>query len=162
MERRLDRPMGKRSIFTGARVKPALGQIFDQFLDLHIFIHRLPKSRADAEILYGDAPSLSEDINYAYVCEILKDETPNLDLFLSPQVEGKKRKFGWREEMWVPLLIREDGLGFRDAFAGSGKGTGGGKGVVVNGIDVGGRVEERVGLGVGNVAKVFGFGGRRV
>ncbi|EPE26415.1 hypothetical protein GLAREA_02328 [Glarea lozoyensis ATCC 20868] len=141
-----------RSVFMSATVKPGLGQVFEQFVDLHVLVHGLPRGRADAEVLYGGEGVEDRDVKYAFVCEVLRDECPDLG------GGGGGRGFGGREEMWVPVVVRADGGWFEGAFGEMGRADGG----VEGGIDTGGIVEERVGLGVGNVAKVFGFGGRRV
>lgn len=41
-----------RSVFLGAAGTPSLGTIFDQFLDLHVMVHALPATAADAEKYY--------------------------------------------------------------------------------------------------------------
>lgn len=144
------------SIFPSNTTKPALGKIFTQFPALHLFISKLAKGRGDAELLYGgggqDEDSVSGQqgaVNYCYVVEVLKDETPNL----GPENEKKKgKKFGWREQRWTAVETTADGTGFVGAF--QVKGDMGGMGL--------GR--ETIGglRGVGNVAKIYGFGGRKV
>ena len=103
--------------------------------------------------MYGqDEESLAgyqKEVRYCFVVEVLKDETPNL----GPENEKKKgKKFGWREQRWTAVETTADGTGFVGAF--QVKGDMGGMGL--------GR--ETIGglRGVGNVAKIYGFGGRKV
>jgi hypothetical protein len=160
------------SIFLSNTAKPALGQIFTQFPDLHLFLSRLPKRREDAEMLYGrDEDSLlgyrnRKDVKYCYVVEVLKDETPNLGEEEEggdggeSEGEGKEgengkgggNRFGWREQRWTAVDVKGDGTGFVGAFQVKGNMRG-------LGLD-----RERFGglTDVGHVAKMYGFGGRRV
>jgi hypothetical protein len=153
------------SIFPSNPVKPALGQIFTQFPELHLFISRLPKKREDAEALYGqDEESSSgyqKDVKCCYVVEVLKDETPNLSSTSGEGVgmgkdvdDGNEKgvKFGWREQRWTAVEMTDDGTGFMGAFQVKGN---------MRGMDL---ERERIGglTDVGNVAKMYGFGGRRV
>ena len=90
-----------------------------------------------------------KDVKYCYVVEVLKDETPNL----GPENEKKKgKKFGWREQRWTAVDLKGDGTGFVGAFQVKGNMRG-------LGLD-----RERIGglTDVGHVAKMYGFGGRRV
>jgi hypothetical protein len=110
----------------------------------------LPKSREDAEILYGrdedSLPLYPGSVKYCTVVEVLKDETPNLG-------EGKeKRWFGWREQRWTAVEISPDGLELNGAFMAKGN---------MRGL---GFEREKIGgmTDVGNVAKIWGFGRRRV
>jgi hypothetical protein len=72
----------------------------------------MPKTRRDAEILYGqdeETPNKSH-VEYCTILEVLKDETPNLG-------HGRSsRRLGDRERQWVGLVISDDGLGLRHAF----------------------------------------------
>jgi hypothetical protein len=131
-------------------VKPAFGQIFSQFLELHLFLSSLPKSREDAEILYGhhedSLPLQPGLLRYCTMVEVLKDETPNLG-------GGKeKRPLGWREQRWTAVELSPDGLNLRGAFMANGNM----KGLRMEREKVGGLTD------VGNVAKVWGFGGKMV
>lgn len=130
------------SIFTGNPVKPALGRIFDQFTELHLLLSQIPKTREDAEMLYGqdNSPFNSPAIEYCTVVEVLKDETPNL---------GDGMKFGAREQRWAAVKEAKDGLGLVSSF--QEKGTMKGMGLSRD------RPHD-----VGSIAKVYGFGGRRV
>jgi len=120
----------------------------------------------DAERLYGeDQDSLPEDervVKYCFVVEVLKDETWNLGS-QEENIKGKGRevdngeeksggkKFGWREQRWTAVDVAADGTGFVGAFQVKGNLRG-------MGLD-----RERIGglTDVGNVAKIYGFGGRR-
>jgi hypothetical protein len=160
-------PQIPTSIFPSNTTKPALGQIFTQFPELHLFISKLPKGRGDAEILYGhdeDSVSVlqgSVNVEYCFVVEVLKDETPNLgtqderDKGKGKEVDredGKGKKFGWREQRWTAVDVTADGTGFEGAFQAKGN---------MEGMKL---ERERIGglTDVGNVAKIYGFGGRRV
>ncbi|KAF4629267.1 hypothetical protein G7Y89_g8881 [Cudoniella acicularis] len=121
-----------KSIFEGNTIKPSLGAIFSQLVELHIFISRIPKMRRDAEVLYGEdenedgmGAGMQDGVGYCFVAEILKDECPNLPLDLNangrdtPSVKQIKKKFAAREQKWVPLeLVLEggEGIGFKAAF----------------------------------------------
>ncbi|TGO34482.1 hypothetical protein BHYA_0195g00130 [Botrytis hyacinthi] len=87
------------SIFTSTAQKPSLGRIFDDFLNLHIMISKLPKKRGDAEMLYGRDDDTShvgnEDVAYSFVFEVLRDECPVLG---GDRKLG--RRFGDREQRW--------------------------------------------------------------
>lgn len=99
------------SVFQSNPLKPALGKIFDQYTSLHVMLSPMPKTQQDAELLY----SIREDslgrteVQYSIVLEVLKDETPNPGGSLP-------RRFGQMEQLWVPLVIRPDGLGLKHAF----------------------------------------------
>ncbi|KAH7418108.1 hypothetical protein BKA64DRAFT_716890 [Cadophora sp. MPI-SDFR-AT-0126] len=168
------RPLQSRSIFSSATHKPALGQIFAQFPDVHLLVHALPRGRRDAEILYGgDAtgdPFAEDDsreragggerggVRYTTVIEVLKDEAPSLhddDDDEEGGGGGARKRFAYREQRWTAVDVRSDGMGLVCAFAEPQKGGGSGGGVKMN-------IEEGLSAGVGNVAKIWGFGGRRV
>jgi hypothetical protein len=77
--------------------------------------------------------------------EVLKDETPNLGA-------GKEGRFGGREQRWAAVDVSGEGLGFVDAFLAKGN---------MRGLRL--EREKRVLVqDVGGMAKVYGFGGRRV
>ncbi|KAK0112968.1 hypothetical protein ONS95_014682 [Cadophora gregata] len=162
-----------RSIFSSTTQKPALGQIFAQFPDLHLLLHPLPKGKSDAELLYSgesDPRVFNEDhtsdigggddrsVRYTTVLEVLKDEAPSLggihdddddnDENEGGGGESKRKKFAYREQKWTALDVRGDGLALVPTFEDKG--------------NAGTRVEEGLSGGVGNVVKIWGFGGRRV
>jgi hypothetical protein len=150
------------SIFLSNPVKPALGQVFTQFPELHLLVSRLPKTRRDAEVLYGrdedgDGGSGERDgVGYCWVVEVLKDETPNLGSEREDEVgkgKGKEwKRFGWREQRWTAVETTEDGTALVGAFQVKGN---------MRGMEL---ERERIGglTDVGNAAKMWGFGGRRV
>ncbi|KAF5873277.1 putative fasciclin domain family protein [Botrytis fragariae] len=88
-----------QSIFTSTAQKPSLGRIFDDFLNLHIMISKLPKKREDAEIFYCRDGTTShfgnEDVACSFVFEVLRDECPVLG---GDRKLG--RRFGDREQRW--------------------------------------------------------------
>ncbi|KAF7853233.1 hypothetical protein EAF04_010735 [Stromatinia cepivora] len=103
-----------QSIITSTAQKPSLGRIFDDFLDLHIMISKIPKRREDAEVLYGqDENLLGEELNYCFVFEVLRDECPVLG-----GDRGLGRKFGDREQRWGLFEVGNEGTELVDAFRG--------------------------------------------
>ncbi|KAF7898719.1 hypothetical protein EAF00_005165 [Botryotinia globosa] len=103
------------SIFSSPAQKPSLGRIFDDFLDIHIMISKLPKKRGDAEMLYGRDENTShvgsEDVAYSFVFEVLRDECPVLG--------GERklgRRFGDREQRWGVFEMGDQGMELLDAF----------------------------------------------
>ncbi|KAH6667532.1 hypothetical protein B0J14DRAFT_489444 [Halenospora varia] len=186
-------PQATKSVFEANPIKPSLGVIFSQFVELHVLVSKMPRGRRDAEILSGQTDDVggNEEVNYCYVAEILKDETPNLPLLLPlpftslPATTNNKTllAFGGREHKWIPLNLILDPVsgeatGLKNCFTekgnmrgmglerrGVGRGFEGNIGMgrqVDMEIETGGAVESRVGSRVGNVAKIHGFGGRRV
>ena len=115
----------------------------------------LPKTRPDAERLYAqDDPEDSSGapqtaVGFCHVVEVLKDETPTL----GPRSgnETPQPKFAGREQRWAAVDITADGLALADAFAAKGNMRG-----------LGLESEKGRWLYDGNVAKIYGFGGRRV
>ncbi|PBP26448.1 hypothetical protein BUE80_DR002686 [Diplocarpon rosae] len=108
-----------KSIFASTTTKPALGQVFAQFPDLHLFLHGMPRRREDAEALYGrdeEAVPLDEDsVDYCTLIEVLKDECP-----LRGRDREKERRFAWREQRWTAVTVDGDGTGLVAAFAARG------------------------------------------
>ena len=104
-------------------------------------------------------PLPAEAVGCCTVVEVLKDEAPVLgEGEGAGEGEGKdKRRFGWREQRWTAVEVSCDGLGLVGAFWSTGTGTRR-RGLEKEGVSVGvsGLTE------AGNVAKVWGFGGRRV
>lgn len=111
---------------------------------------QLPKTRQDAERLYGEDKvnfgGGSRGVGYCYVVEVLKDEAPNV-----ASGSKKEAKFGGREQRWAAVDVSLDGLKLVDAFMAKGHMKG-------LGLEMEkGRLQD-----VGNVAKMYGFGGRCV
>lgn len=157
-------PIPPPSLFPSNPIKPALGRIFDQFPSIHLLLSPLPKTREDAEALYApDSRSLSpfhtspntnthaqehDVVQYCIVCEVLKDETP--DVRAGRAGGGRSReRFGAREQRWAALEVGRGGVALVSAFAEGG------------GMEAMGLAREGV-KDVGSVAKMYGFGGRRV
>ncbi|KAK6587255.1 hypothetical protein PZA11_000545 [Diplocarpon coronariae] len=115
-----------KSIFAATPTKPALGQVFSQFPDLHIFLHDMPRRREDAEALYGReeeaGPSDQKSVGYCTLIEVLKDECP----ILGRDREGERR-FAWREQRWTAVVVAGDGTGLVAAFPAEGGTKGVGK-----------------------------------
>lgn len=178
------------SLFPSNPLKPALGQIFTQFPSLHLFLSALPKTTRDAELLYGGNPStaatpIAENIQYSTVLEILKDETPSIPLSSSPISTPTstpsppiRKPFASRESLWLALEPNKERTALKAAFEvkGDWKGLAMEKVKRVLGEKTGLRdaglgregeegiagAERLTGRGVSNVAKIYGFGGRRV
>ena len=129
----------------------------------------MPKRREDAELLYGGDESTTSPtsgsnrpIQYCTVIEILKDEAPILGSDRQGESENQRRQFGWREGKWTAIELDGAGLRFVDAF--EEKGGMNGMGMTGSGSAVGkmGNATRGLGNGVSNIAKIWGFGGRRV
>lgn len=112
---------------------------------------QMPKTRQDAERVYGqdkeDASSgAKSEVAYCYVIEVLKDEAPKVG-------DGNEKEggFGWREQRWAAVELASDGLGLVDAFMAKSNMRG-----------LGLERERGKVQGVSSVAKIYGFGGRRV
>lgn len=124
-----------KSVFGGARERPALGVVFVGFVDVHLGFSRVVKGRGDAEVLYGGGEG---DVEWCVVVEVLGDESWS-------------GRFGGREERWVPVAVRGDGVGFEGGFGERG---------IMRGMGM--ERGEKQKQDVGSVAKIWGFGGRRV
>lgn len=97
-------------------------------------------------MLYGQEDGVVSNlsiIKYCTIVEVLKDETPNL----GERSEGMR--FGAMEQRWAAVIVSNDGCTLVPAFMEKGtmKGLGHSRGVVQD---------------VGSVAKIYGFGGRRI
>ncbi|KFY66881.1 hypothetical protein V497_00664 [Pseudogymnoascus sp. VKM F-4516 (FW-969)] len=129
------------SVFRGMKATPSLGMVFENFVDLHLLAHRLPRGVGDAEGVYGvelagtgeegkedggGSPrggegrggrniggGNGESIRFANVVEVLKDECPNLERWEG--VGGEERPGRWvgREKRWAVFKIVE-GVGLED------------------------------------------------
>lgn len=124
--------------------KPAFGQTFAQFLDLHLLCTKVPRSREDAEVLFSSTTTTAEGIirqqqqqqqrpvRYAWVIETLVDElgawewvddttaTATEDNKDSKgggkKMDDKKWKMVDREQRWGAVEIRAAGCHVVDAF----------------------------------------------
>lgn len=91
-------------------------------------------------------------VNHVTVVEVLKDEAA----ILGSDLEGKGDKdkwFAYREQKWTAVDIAPDGMGLVGTFAERGG---------IKGMGMSRGMEGGLSGGVGNMAKVWGFGGRRV
>ena len=157
-------PPAQISVFISNPFKPALGQIFSQIPEVHLLLSKMPKNREDAEVLYGgdDNPSdlnkQRERVKNCTVIEVLKDEAPLLGSDRQASESKQKKKFGRREGNWTAVEVSDDGLRFVGAFEEKGdiKRIGMIRGEGTN------KTTRGLGNGVSNVAKIWGFGGRRV
>ncbi|PQE24453.1 fasciclin domain family protein [Rutstroemia sp. NJR-2017a BBW] len=146
--RRPPAPPTIQSIFTAStHLKPSLGRIFDQFVELHVMISRIPKFREDAEMAYAGGDG--REANECLIFEVLRDECP-----VSAADRAAGRRFADREERWGCFEVGTDGVQLRDAFERGGPG--------VEGIGSGGGNDRGGEQGGGSAARLYGFGGRRV
>lgn len=128
---------GKKGLFQEATgKKAALGRVFEGWCDVHLLVSKMPARRIDAELLYGEEEygegKSKEDASSRLVVEVLRDE------------EIRRGGVGEREGRWGVFGVE----GGTELCGGPG----------------GERREERGGTewDVGSVAKIYGFGGRRV
>jgi len=62
------------SIFASTAILPALGKTFASFVDLHLLLSVLPKTKQDARILYGEQSSyIVQKVTFAFVLEVVMD-----------------------------------------------------------------------------------------
>ncbi|KAB8294752.1 hypothetical protein EYC80_006714 [Monilinia laxa] len=104
-------PPAIQSVFTSTAQKPSLGRIFDEFLDLHVMVSKVPKLREDAEVLYGQDENLQNEVSHCLVFEVLRDECPVLG-----KDRALGRRFGDREQRWGLFEIGIEGTSLVDAF----------------------------------------------
>ncbi|KUI73237.1 hypothetical protein VM1G_08750 [Cytospora mali] len=105
-----DTPLSRRN-------KPFYGLIFTQLLDQHLLCTRVPKTRADAEALFGRSSQVARGesvVEYGWVVEVLLDEVGVWEV--NGAEEGRPRRS--REQRWGAVDVRRDGGGVRvvDAF----------------------------------------------
>lgn len=130
----------------GGHNKPSFGLVFTQMLDLHLLCTRVPKTRADAEVLYAPPAAVEAaaraTVGYAWAVEVLLDEVGVWE-GRGGAGAGPRRS---REQRWGAVEVRRDTRGVRvvDAFKRGRMGEGRGE-----------KAEARV-------AVAGGFGGRRV
>ncbi|CAN8100554.1 unnamed protein product [Discula destructiva] len=98
------------------RNKPSFGLIFTQMLDMHLLCTKIPKTRADAEVLYETkSAGTGNKVEYVWAIEVLLDE---MGLWEGREniLEGKPRRS--REQRWGAVEVRKNGQGVRltDAF----------------------------------------------
>lgn len=145
-------------------VKPALGTVFEQFVDLHVLVAQLPRLRVDAETLViqpgqrngNSSPSTEErcrKVEWTNVIEILHDDC------VTVCGSGTDGVIAAREGRWGVVDVF-DGVELKDAFQEA-------SAHVATGIGISDAEKMGIQLGVGmkdvgSVAKIYGFGGRRV
>ncbi|KUJ23596.1 uncharacterized protein LY89DRAFT_186742 [Mollisia scopiformis] len=154
------------SVFASNPLKPALGILFGQFPELHLFVSPMPRGRSDAEVLYSGEREGGE-VRFVSVVEVLRDECPGLgpDEERGKDEKGKGKGFGYREQRWCAVEVCDEGAGAGAELKGAFGMRGGmrGMGMERRGIGRGIGIERgSTETEVGNVAKVWGFGGRRV
>lgn len=174
------------SVFAGTNVRPSLGLIFDDMIQLHVMATKVPRSREDAEMLYGEDGDSEEDqsngyrasrrkqlsLSYCTIFEVLKDTCPFYSSsnrgtddpsqsWAQLQYEKSSGLLKRRDQRWCALDVVYDSsgivLGVKDAFKG------------VQNMKAMGQVRRGLGqagsnamMDVGSIAKIYGFGGRRV
>jgi hypothetical protein len=128
----------KGSVFRGIKATPSLGMVFENFVDLHLMAHRLPRGVGDAEGAYGversgtgeeDGGEVSEGeekrvsrkmgerngdtIRFANVLEVLKDECPDLERWEGVSGEEMPGRWVGREKRWGVFKV-VGGVGLED------------------------------------------------
>lgn len=117
-----DTPLSRRN-------KPSFGLIFTQMLDIHLLCTRVPRTRADAEVLFAP-PSQAAGagtgtgtgaVGYGWVVEVLLDEIGVWEDETARPPWGSRRAS--REQRWGAVDVKRDGDGVRvvDAFGGGRK-----------------------------------------
>ncbi|KAK8070936.1 hypothetical protein PG997_011139 [Apiospora hydei] len=106
--------------------KPAFGQTFAQFLDLHLLCTKVPRSREDAEMLFSSTSAAGRQqrpVHYAWVVETLADGLGAWEWEGDAPVdkkgttkEDKKWKAIDREQRWGAVEIRNAGCQVVDSF----------------------------------------------
>ncbi|KAK7946594.1 uncharacterized protein PG986_010915 [Apiospora aurea] len=106
--------------------KPAFGQTFAQFLDLHLLCTKVPRSREDAEALFSSTSAAGRQqrpVHYAWVVETLVDELGAWEWEGDAPVDKKgttKQQKKWktidREQRWGAVEIRNAGCQVVDSF----------------------------------------------
>lgn len=62
------------SIFASTAIRPVLGKTFTSFVDLHLLLSVLPKTKQDARILYGEqSKHIVQKVTYVYALEVMMD-----------------------------------------------------------------------------------------
>lgn len=84
------RPDDQVSVFASVAGKPALGKHFSYLVDTSIFLTTLPRSKDDADVVYGDARQ-GREFEQVRVIEVLKD------------------RYGGREGRWSPFTVEAGG-----------------------------------------------------
>ncbi|KAK7715290.1 hypothetical protein SLS64_003989 [Diaporthe eres] len=113
-----DTPLSRRN-------KPSFGLIFTQMLDIHLLCTRVPRTRADAEVLFAPpsqaAGAGTGAVGYGWVVEVLLDEVGVWEDERARPPWGSRRAS--REQRWGAVDVRRDGDGVRvvDAFGGGRK-----------------------------------------
>ena len=95
--------------------KPSFGLVFAQLLDVHLLCSRVPRTRADAEVVFAPRhttpPPVAVAPRFAWVVEVLLDEIGVWDGVGS----GRPRRS--REQRWGAVDV-VDGVRLVDAFGG--------------------------------------------
>ena len=80
------------SSFSSCTLRPALGKTFTYLLDVHLLLHRVPKTAADARAVYGaQAGAKRAHAEMINVLEVAQD------------------RYGGRVGRWAPFAVGEDG-----------------------------------------------------
>ncbi|KFY88220.1 hypothetical protein V500_06502 [Pseudogymnoascus sp. VKM F-4518 (FW-2643)] len=136
----------QHSVFGAMTASPSLGMVFDNFVGLHLMCHALPKRVGDTEGVYGverrdgdvgsgedDGTAVEgrenrhpggvggEDIRFANVVEVLKDECPQLERWEGVSGEERPGRVVNREQRWATFRVAR-GVGLEDDEFGRGEG----------------------------------------
>lgn len=115
-----DTPLSRRN-------KPSFGLIFTQMLDMHLLCTRVPRTRADAEVLFAPPSQAAGTgtgtgaVGYGWVVEVLLDEVGVWEGEGARPPWGSRRAS--REQRWGAVDVSRDGDGVRvvDALGGERK-----------------------------------------
>jgi hypothetical protein len=105
------------------RNKPTFGLIFSQMLDMHILCTRVPKTDADADMVYGLAPpaTVGGEAEYATVVEVLLDDmgvwppplppppfsaSASADMRRQEEPRTRQRR-RYREQRWCAVTVKD-------------------------------------------------------
>lgn len=102
----LDLP-GYAPLPASRRNKPTFGLVFSQFLDLHILCTRIPKTKEDADVIFGGNLAADQgQVSFVTVVEVLLDDMGVWEGELGPRRS--------REQRWGVVDVR--GGRIEDAF----------------------------------------------
>lgn len=79
------------SIFSSCTVRPALGRTLPFLVDLHLLVHKQPRTIEGARMVYGDGCAGREPVEWVRVVEVLQD------------------RYSDRVGRWAPFVVHEDG-----------------------------------------------------
>ncbi|KAK4541410.1 hypothetical protein LTR36_008011 [Oleoguttula mirabilis] len=81
------------SLFSSCTIRPALGKTFTYLLDMHLLVHAVPGTAADARAIYGGK----------------RHEMQKLDVAMVSVIEVLQDRSGRRVGRWAPFVVEGDG-----------------------------------------------------